>query len=102
MVEVQQHTITFDLLEDIFTENNTSILDNLTPAEQVEVENVVTLLDSVKENSLDDFEDVNECHQNTRHKKVTDTELDHLACKNTAQSTAYQTKWAVAVMKDKY
>ena len=34
-----------------------------------------------------------------RHKPVTEEELDHLAGKNMAYNTQYQTKWATTVMK---
>ena len=76
-------------------------LKNLTEEEQMEVNNIVTLLESVKDNSLDDFETEGNNTASNCHKNVSETELDRLAGKNTAQATAYQTKLAVAVIKNK-
>ena len=102
MAGLQSDTVTFDLLDEIIAGSNVNLFDNLTEDEHSEVENVVTLLDTAKEDSLEQFEDVETNQQNARHKKVTETELHRLAAKNNAQSTSYQTKWAVVVMKDRY
>ena len=81
-------------------DNLENLIDNLTEAEQKEMENIVTLLDSVPKDSLQDFE-VDIPNPN-RHKKVNDDELDRLASKNNALATTYQTKWSVVVFQDKY
>ena len=91
--------VTFNIFGPDLGDIGTDYIDNLTEDEKKEMENIVTLLDSVPENSLDDFEPDTSA---TRHKVVTDAELDRLAGKNSAQSTLYQTKWAVVVMKAKY
>ena len=78
------------------------MFENLTEEEQMKVSNAVTLLESVKDNSLDDSETEGNNTAANHHKNVSETELDRLAGKNTAQAAAYQTKWVVVVIKDKY
>ena len=102
MAEAASDLVSFDIIHGIILDSGENILEDLNEEEQLEVENVVTLLESVKDNSLEDFEtDENNAAAN-RHKNVSESELDRLAGKNTAQATAYQTKWAVVVMKDEY
>ena len=99
MAQASTSQMTFDLINGYILDNSESFLDNLTTDEQTELDSVVTLLESAKEDSVEQFEP----DENTNcHKEVNDSELDHLASKNSAQSTTYQTKWAVVVMKDKY
>ena len=99
MAEASTSQVTFELIDDYILDNNESFLENLTADEQTEIDSVVTLLESAKEDSMEQFEP----GENTnRHKEVNDSELDRLAGKNSAQSTTYQTKWAVVVMKDRY
>ena len=99
MAEASTSQVTFDLIDGYILDNNESFLDNLTTDEQTELDSVVTLLESAKEDSMEQFEP----DENSNcHKQVNDSELDHLAGKNSAQSATYQTKWAVVVMKDKY
>ena len=99
MAEASTSQVTFDLIDGYILDNSESFLDNLTTDEQTELDSVVTLLESAKEDSMEQFEpDEN----SNRHKQVNDSELDCLASKNSIQSTTYQTKWAVVVMKDKY
>ena len=93
--------VTFDLFDDIMLDKNTNLLDTLMEEECEEVENVVTLLDCAKEDSLQHFETTDESDSTRCHKNVNEDELDHLSGKNSAASTSYQTKWAVLVMKDK-
>ena len=102
MAEVASGTVTFDILNGIILEADETILDNLTEDEQLEVTNVIKLLDSAKEDSLNDFETDANTTSATRHKNVCNDELDRLASKNSALATTYQTKWAVAVIKAKY
>ena len=81
--------VTFDLLDGIIVENGVPLLGTLTADEQAEVENVVTLLDSANENSLEQFDIEENTTVTTRHKQVSENELDRLAGKNTAQATSY-------------
>ena len=46
-----------------------------------------------------DFSTPEEAKLPQRHKHVSDKELDRLASKNSAETTLYQTKWAVTVFK---
>ena len=57
----------------------------------------MALLDSAKEDSINNFEI--DLPQNARHNPINNSELDRLASKNQALNTGYQTKWAVEVMK---
>ena len=91
--------ISFDIFDGSILDSTHNFVDDLTEDEQKEMENIVTLLESVPENSLDDFEPV---QMSNRDKQVNDYKLDRLAGKNSAQSTTYLTKWAVIVFKDKY
>ena len=91
--------VNFELLDPIIWDGTTNLYENLTKEEQEEVDNVVTLLDSAKSNSLDEFDNNKNL---ARHKPIDNSELDRLAGKNSTQSTAYQTKWALSVIKDKY
>ena len=93
--------VTFDLIDEIIVDRELTLLETLTQEEQDEVSNVVTLLDAAKDNSLDQFEPNENSPFAARHKHLSDEELDHLTGKNSAQSTSYQTKWAVVVIKDK-
>ena len=97
MADADETTVTFDLFSTEILNENSNILENLTEEEMTEVNHVVTLLETAEKNSLDDFEDPQETE--LRHKPVTDNELDRLASKNNANTTGYQTRWAVAVMK---
>ena len=89
----------FNIVGVIILEANVDLLETLSEDELQEVNHVVTLLDCdcTKENSINDF-DIEQT--NLHHKQVTETELDHLTSKNSTQSTTYQTKWAVVVIKD--
>ena len=71
----------------------------MTEDEKQEVDNVVSLLDSVNSREL-----VNFCTQETkpRHRSVDESELDRLAGKNNTFATNYQTKWAITVFKGTY
>ena len=97
---VSDMPVTFDLIDRIIVDSELTLLDTLTQEEKDEVTNVVTLLDAAKDNSLDQFEPNKNSPFAARHKHLSDEELDHLAGKNSAQSTSYQTKWAVVIMKD--
>ena len=68
----------------------------MTQEEEEEVQNVVSLLDSVNSKELIDFATQQTEH---RHRSISEAELDPLAGKNNAQTTVYQTKWAIAVFK---
>ena len=71
-------------------------MSTLTAEEQNEVQSVVTLLEKAQEDNLNDFE---EDPNLLWHKPVENNELDRLAGKNSALSTNYQTKWAIAETK---
>ena len=88
--------ITFDLFNNSLLDNAENILTNLTEEKQNEVDQVVTLLECAKEDSLKDFENENNL---LFHRPIDPTKLNCLAGKNNAISTSYQTKWAVAVLK---
>ena len=94
-----QHMIAFDL----FANNDEScdnILDGkLTQEEAEEITAIVEQLESVNSRELIDFCTPPEEH---RHKQITADELDRLAAKNNAESTIYQTKWAVTIIKGTY
>ena len=102
MAEVASDTVTFDIFDGIILEGDQTILDNLKEDEQLEVTNVRSLLDSAKEDSMNDFETDANTTSDSNHKIVCNDELDRLASKNSALATTYQTKWAVAVIKAKY
>ena len=100
MAGADSEVVILDLLDDIVLDKSTNLLDTLTEEEREEVENVVTLLDCAKEDSLQHFELTDESDSTGRHKNINEEELDRLAGKNSAASTSYQTKWVVCVMKD--
>ena len=56
MAEAALDLVSFDKLHGIILDSGENILEDLNEEEQLEVENVVTLLESVKDNSLEDFE----------------------------------------------
>ena len=81
MAEAASNAVTFDILDGIILESDDTILDNLTEEVFLEVTNVVTLLESAEEDSLQHFE----LDQNTAsaacHKSVCNDKLDWLASK---------------------
>ena len=68
MASADSEVITFDLIGDIMLDKNTNLLDTLTEEEHQEVENVVTLLDCAKEDSLQHFELTDESDSTRCHK----------------------------------
>ena len=83
---------TYDLINGTFINEGTEIMDNLTAEEKEEVEQVIHL---IRRTQSPDGEA-------NRHKPIDSAELDRLACKNSAESTSYQTNWAVAVFQGIY
>ena len=83
---------TYDLINGTFINEGQEIMDNLTAEEKEEVEQVLHLIR--KTHSPDG--------EANRHKPIDSAELNHLACKNSAESTSYQTNWAVAVFQGTY
>ena len=84
MAEAASDLVTFDIIDGILRDSEENILKNLTEEERLEVDNVVTLLDIAKEDSLKQFDlgDNTTCHtENVRHKVLSDEELDRLAGK---------------------
>ena len=61
-----------------------TMLESLTDEEHLEVTNIVTLLESAQEDSLQHFEIDQNTTSATRHKNVCNEELDRLASKNSA------------------
>ena len=60
---------------------------------------IVSELESVNSREVIDFATQQDTILPQRHKEVTDLELDRLASKNNAESTVYQTRWAITVFK---
>ena len=102
MAEGASEVVCFDIIDGLILDSGDNVFENLTEEEQMEVNNIVTLLESVKDNSLDDFETEGNITAANCCKNVSEAELDRLAGKNTAQATAYQMKWAVVSIKGKY
>ena len=98
MAEGVSEMVCFDIIDGSIPDSGDNLFENLTEEEQMEVNNTVTLLESVKDNSLDDFKTEGNNAAANCHKNVSETELDRLAGKNTSQATAYQIKWAVVVI----
>ena len=94
--------VTFDMIDGKVLDSGENVLENLTEEEHTEVNSIATLLQSAKENSLDDFENDPNTEHAACHKTLSETKLDRLAGKNSAQATTYQTRWAVIIIKDKY
>ena len=90
--------ISFDLFEDIDTENMEVFTENKSIPEEDkdQIDRVVTLMDSVNSREIIDFQSQENEH---RHRLVDEEELDLLAGKNSATATNYQTRWAVTVMR---
>ena len=70
--------VTFDNFSDSVQDTTENFVNNLIDKE---MGNIVTLLYSVSDNSLDNFEPQNPAH----HKQVSDAELDRLSDKNSTQ-----------------
>ena len=93
-----EQPITFDIFGDSDFNDGTFLVETMTNKEQEEIETVVELLDNVNSKELIDFATQQTKHH---HRHVNESELDRLAEKNNAQTTVYQTKWAVTVLKGK-
>ena len=93
--------ITFDIFHDSVLNETNDLSDKLTQEEKEEIYRVVEQMEGVNSREVIDFidDDTTIAAMPTRHKVITSEELDRLASKNSADSTAYQTKWAVTVMK---
>ena len=81
-------SVTFDILDGIIVDEGITLFEILNDDEREEVNNVVTLLECAKDNSLDQFEEQQNA-TSVRHKHVSEDKLDCLAGKNSAQSTKY-------------
>ena len=92
----QQNVISFDIIDRNILDSGENIIDTLTEDERNEVQQVVTLLEAADRDSLEDFKNKTNL---LRHNPINDAELNRLAGKNNAQSTSYQTKWAICVFK---
>ena len=91
-----EEVISFNLMGSTLIDNDKNVFEELTEEEMKEVDSVVTLLEAAEGDSLKDFENTENL---LRHIPVNNDELDCLAGKNNAQSTSYQTKWAICVIK---
>ena len=83
---------TYDLINGTFINEGEEIMDNLTAEEKEEVEQVLHLIRNTQMNAGDE----------SRHKPIDSAELDRLASMNSAETTTYQTKWAVTVFQGNY
>ena len=102
MAEVASDLVTFDIFDGIVLDPDDTMLESLTDEEHLEVTNILTLLESAQEDSLQQFEIDQNTTSVTRHKNVCNEELDRLVSRNNALATTYQIKWAVAIIKAKY
>ena len=95
-----EETITFELLDSSVLDGEIILGEDITEAKKQEMFAIVDQIDGVNSQELIDFTS-QEFAQPTkpRHKTITEQELDHLAGKNMAENTQYQTKWATTVMK---
>ena len=91
-----EQPIFFDLLDVADPENMTFFAEKMSEEEEEEVAIVISQLEGVNSKELIDFATQETEH---RHLVVDESELDRLASKNNAQTTNYQTKWAVTVFK---
>ena len=95
--------ITFDIFDGNIQQDATILVDKLTQEEKHEILNIIEEMDGANSREIIDFVS-QECETaaataTIRHKVVSPEELDRLACKNSAESTLYQTNWAVRVIK---
>ena len=80
---------TFDLVNGTFINEGEEIMENLSAEEKEEVEQVLNLIRSTHLPEEDP----------RRHKPIDSAELDQLACMSSAETTSYQTKWALTVFQ---
>ena len=88
--------ITFDILDGEIVDSDSNLTETLTQDEREEIMNIVDALDSVNSRELIDFAMPT---KELRHEAITSEELECLTSKNNAESTGYQTKWAITVFK---
>ena len=94
--------ITFDLFDENRLNSDNILDDKLTEDEKQEMYAIVEELEGVNSKELVVFTRQEFTTKNPRHKIITSMESDHLAGKNSAESTHYHKKWAVTVMKGNY
>ena len=80
---------TYDLINRTFINEGDEILDNLTAEEKEEIEKVLHTIRATQATNPDQI----------RHKPIDSVELDWLAGNNSAETTGYQTKWALTVLQ---
>ena len=88
--------IFFEIFDGNILDREENLTEQLTQEEREEIMNIVESLPSVNSHELLDFATPVKV---LCHKSVNADELDRLACKNNAESTGYQTKWAITVFK---
>ena len=86
----------FDISDDALLEGAEILMRDITPKEKEQLDEAVKAVQSIQNDSMEDFQPV---QKPLRHKPVDQAELDRLAGKNSAETTAYQTKWAATAMK---
>ena len=91
--------ISLDILEGVDIDSADILPQEITHDQAEQVFRVIDEFEGVNSRELIDFSTQEEQLLPQRHKQVTDSELDRLASKNSAESTAYQTRWAITVFK---
>ena len=93
--------IALDFFDGTLPDNATILMENLTQEEKEEMVQIVQQLDSVNSWEVINFASQEDAALAavSRHKSVSAEELDHLASKNSTESTHYQTNWSVRVIK---
>ena len=84
--------IALDIFDGSVLVNDGTSMRNLTEEEKNEVAQIMQVIRSTQSNTDDE-------PKAARHKPVNADELDRLALKNSAESTSYQTKWALTVFQ---
>ena len=94
-----EDVVSLDIFDESILSDGTILDEKLTKEEEAEMYNIVEQLESVNSKELIDFTSQEFAAIPPRHKPVSSDELDRLAGKNSAESTSYQTRWAITVMK---
>ena len=92
-------TIDIDLFEGDIIETENILTGNISDEQRDQLLKLVDQIDGSTSKEVIDFATQEEAKLPSRHKSVTDEELDRLASKNSFEATVYQTKWAVTVFK---
>ena len=93
---LSDQVITFKLYDNSVLSEEGILTDKLTDEEYHEMCSIVTEFQGNNSRDLIDFLSQ---QPEPHHKAVTPEELDRLASKNNAESTGYQTKWAITILR---